>query len=834
MAWDPHVQQLLEQLLESGTTPEEVCATCPDLLPLVRQRWQRLRLLQAQVRMLFPEPGSIPPVDAHGPVPPASDLPRIPGYEVQAVLGHGGMGVVYRARHLRLNRPVALKMLLAGAYADAEQRERFLREAEAVACLQHPNIVQVYDVADHDGRPYYTMELVEGGSLAQKLSGAPLPARQAAALVATLAVATEVAHQHGIIHRDLKPANVLLAAPPSGAEALEGTRTRYSAEALEGTRTRFPLGTPKISDFGLARRLQDSASLTQSGATLGTPSYMAPEQAEGRAIGPAVDVYALGTILYELLTGRPPFRGETSAETLLHVIYKDPLPPSRCNARVPHDLEIICLKCLHKEPSRRYASAAALADDLRRFLQGKPIAARRGRLEALVQWWRLHPVQAGLLAGTFLLALVLAGGAGLRVGQRTAIRRAVEAHLQEAARLQQQSAFAEAGAALERARARLGDHGPDWLYPVLEQACRDQKLLVRLEAIRLQRATFVEGRWSHAAEMRFNLAQADRDYEEAFRNGQWGDPPNDPEGVAARLKASPLGATLVAALDDWAVCTTDKARQDWLLHVARQADPDPWRDRVRDPAAWDDAAALAELARTVPVAEQPVPCLLALAERLQMAGGHGTELLRRVQEAHPDDFWTNFTLARILHGEGRHHRGDPGRAVAYYHQALKLRPRAAAVHNDLGLVLFEKLALDDNPPVGGLGALGVYRQALEIDPTFAPALNNLGLALAVQGKWDQAIPSFQEAVRVDPRLAPAHFNLAEVQVKMGQLDEALGHYRQALRIDPNFALADHHLSIVLAAKDRLDRCGRPMLGGHPGAHPHLPVHPGRGPSPFPR
>src|SRR5947208_3099247 len=206
----------------------------------------------------------------------AADLPRVPGYEVEAVIGHGGMGVVFRARHLRLNRVVALKMMLAGAYAGPHERERFQREAEAVAALRHPNVVQIYDVGDSGGRPYFTMEYVEGGSLAQKLAGAPQPARQAAALLATLAGAVQAAHQSGVVHRDLKPANVLLTAD----------------------------ATPKISDFGLARRLDGPAGLTRTGTALGTPSYMAPEQVGGQpsAVGPAVDVYALGAILYELLT----------------------------------------------------------------------------------------------------------------------------------------------------------------------------------------------------------------------------------------------------------------------------------------------------------------------------------------------------------------------------------------------------------------------------------------------------------------------------------------------------------------------------------------------------
>ena len=277
---DPRVQELLDELLDRGghpggglrrvpgTAAHRPRAVAADLPGACRTRRAVSRSRRTGASPTMP-PEELP-------------LPQVPGYEVEAVLGHGGMGVVFRARHLRLGRLVALKMTLAGSYAGPHERERFRREAEAIAALRHANIVQVYDVGDWAGRPYFTMELIEGGSLAQRLAGTPQPARQAAALLATLAEAMHAAHQGGIVHRDLKPANILFT----------------------------PDGTPKVTDFGLARRLEGGAGLTLSGVPLGTPSYMAPEQARGqsRAVGPAVDVYALGAILYELLTGRPPFR----------------------------------------------------------------------------------------------------------------------------------------------------------------------------------------------------------------------------------------------------------------------------------------------------------------------------------------------------------------------------------------------------------------------------------------------------------------------------------------------------------------------------------------------
>jgi serine/threonine-protein kinase len=290
---------------------------------------------------------AVPPgPDATGPA--AGDGARIPGYVILSTLGRGGMGVVYQARQEKLGRVVALKMILAGAHAGAADLARFKTEAEAIARLQHPHIVQVYEVGEHGGLPYFSLEFCAGGSLERKLSGTPLPPAEAAALAEALARAMQAAHEKGVIHRDLKPANVLLTAD----------------------------GTPKVSDFGLARRL-DTDRQTATGAVMGTPSYMAPEQAEGtKEVGPAADVYALGAVLYECLTGRPPFRAATAYDTILQVVGEAPVPPRRVNAQVPAGLEAVCLKCLEKDPRRRYGSAGALAEDLGRYLAGEPISAR--------------------------------------------------------------------------------------------------------------------------------------------------------------------------------------------------------------------------------------------------------------------------------------------------------------------------------------------------------------------------------------------------------------------------------------------------------------------------
>jgi len=338
----------------------------------------------------------------------AAPAVRVPGYEVIAELGRGGMGVVYLARQAGLNRLVALKMVLAGDYADPTDLMRFRLEAEAAAKLQHPNIVQVFEINEADGKPYFCLEFVDGGSLVKKLGGAPQPVRPAAELVMKLARAMDYAHGRHIVHRDLKPANILLTAE----------------------------GAPKIADFGLAKRLDDRHSQTQSGSVLGTPSYMAPEQAQGRTrdVGPAADIYSLGAILYEALVGRPPFKGETVLDTLEQVRGQEPVPPSRLRPKTPRDLETVCLKCLEKEPAKRYVRAGDLAEDLRRYLAGEPILARpTPAWERAWKWARRRPMAAALVAvcALFVLSLIAAGAAFGEYQRRQA---AEEARLRQVAK----------------------------------------------------------------------------------------------------------------------------------------------------------------------------------------------------------------------------------------------------------------------------------------------------------------------------------------------------------------------------------------------------------------
>jgi WD40 repeat protein len=308
-------------------------------------------------------------------------IPNISGYEILDVLGRGGMGVVYKARHLALKRVVALKMILGGRYVGTDKLARFQTEAEAVARLEHSHIVHIYDFGSHDGLPFLALEYVDGGTLDKKLAATPQDPRYAAAIVRSLAAAMQVAHDAGIIHRDLKPSNILLTKD----------------------------GDPKITDFGLAKQVDTDAHHTETGAVMGTPSYMSPEQATGRleSVSTGSDVYALGAILYETLTGRPPFKAASAMETIRQVIDDEPIAPRLILRGVPADLETISLKCLQKDIGKRYVSAVALADDLQRYLVGEPIAARPiGRIERMWRWCKRKPAMAAAGAAVFMGILV--------------------------------------------------------------------------------------------------------------------------------------------------------------------------------------------------------------------------------------------------------------------------------------------------------------------------------------------------------------------------------------------------------------------------------------------
>ncbi|PWT90381.1 MAG: hypothetical protein C5B56_05470 [Proteobacteria bacterium] len=845
---ESRIRQLLEEALESERTPEEVCRDCPELLPVVRQRWQKLQSVQAQIDALFPTPApggdtaktALPPVDA--------ELPQIDGYDVEALLGRGGMGVVYKARHQKLKRIVALKMLLSGPFAAPQELARFQREAEAVASLKCAHIVQVYDFGDLQGRPYFTMEFVEGGSLEQFLAGTPQPARRAAELVATLASAVEVAHQSGIVHRDLKPSNILLTAD----------------------------GSPKISDFGLARRVDAGPEFTLSGARVGTPSYMAPEQALGKvaAVGPAADVYALGAILYEALTGRPPFRAETASETERQVISEEPAPPSRLNAKVPRDLETICLKCLHKEPSRRYASAADLAEDLQRFVRGEPIAARpAGRWERLARLARRHPAAFGLLATLVLLAAAIGAGVMFLYQQQLAARaRGAEidqdfrdalarerglldegwlaqdlAKLTQArnggSRIRELVRSGGASAAVQQEAEALRDNAA----ARLEQAIKNRALMEAVLDV-AGRETLIRDREQADAVMALAPPSVDAQFADAFR--RWGlDVDAEAEAdVIKRLSAEPAPVVqeLIAALDAWMMERRHQQRPEaaWrrLIRVADRLDQSVQHRQLRALLVGEsppDAASLAglvgaaspwqtlwELTRGTAgrhllgvqneIDPRTAPALsVALLAQAYTAVGDAAKaetLLRRATTTRPDQVLLLDVLAKLLERQGPARRAE---AIEYYRAARSQRRQLgmalstallAAHRTEEAEDVLQELAPQqfNNPTFYYLRGLAAYhlkkqaeaeaawRKVLELKSDFAEAHCCLGFILNDEAKYSEAEAACRKAIELKPALAEAHSGLGSALGGQGKFREAEAACRKAIDIKPDNA-ASHSI-----------------------------------------
>ena len=512
---------------------------------------------------------------------------------------------------------------------------------------------------------------------------------------------------------------------------------------------------------------------------------MAPEQALGKttAFSPSVDIYALGAILYEMLTGRPPFRAETAAETQRQLINEEPASPSRLNASVPRDLETICLKCLNKDPNRRYASAAALAGDLRRFESGEPIFARpAGIVERVVKWVRRHPTGSTMLAASVLVTVLLVCGSLWFAVQQAHLRGAIALDLNTMRAHQEAARWADARSALDGAEALLGGGGPADLRDRLAQARRDLDFVITLDEIRMKRAT--------RGELAIYRSLAARSYADAFQQAGRGTFEDRPEVVAQAIQRSAINDALTDAVYDWAVCADNRSQREWLLRVAGQCKShiSDWREQVLTPEAWEDRDRLSALARTATVESEPVSLLLAVGERLWMLGGDPGSFVRTVQSVHPADFWSNLMLGdTLLHV-------SPGEAGGYYRAALAARPTAAVGYCGVG----DSLRFLEYPGA----AISYYENALRIDPTFARTHNDLGLALQAQGRMVEAIAHHEKAVQLDPDYAWPHYDLGNILRARGHLLEAYQQYQEVIRLDPKNREVQDPLRIVLVLDGR--------------------------------
>jgi serine/threonine-protein kinase len=773
-----------------------------------------------------------PPREADDPVlpPPSTPLPtdRAARYRIDGEIARGGMGAVFKGRDPDLGREIAVKVLLETHQGKTELVQRFVEEAQIAGQLQHPGITPVYELGQFaDKRPYFTMKLIKARTLAALLAARKEPAEDRARYIGIFGQVCQTlayAHARGVIHRDLKPANIMVGsfgevqvmdwglAKVLKEGGVADEQKALTQQTVSMIRTQRNAGTPEVG------------SDTQAGSVLGTPAYMAPEQARGDVdlVDARADVFGLGAILCEILTGQPPFTGK-KAEALRKAQsaqLEDALSRLEgCSA----DAEIIHLarRCLAAKPWHRPRDAEEVADAVTAYQDSVAERLRQAELAHAAEVARTEEAQATaaqerkakeaaqaqaaaerqarhltLGLAVSVLALVTVGAVSAiwmqqqraaRVGEAQRQREAVETALDKAREMGSRARWAEARAVLEQTRDRLRDSGPEDLRRRVEQAMVDLTLVDRLDAIRLKRSTWIEGK--------FDDRGAEAAYAATFRDAGLGEEGEDPEKVAALIRESSVREHLVAALDDWAVVARDRQHRTWVLEVARRADPDPWRDRFRNPQVWRDPAGLEALAKELLadeqlLARQKPQLLAALGVVLVARQADAAPLLAASQARFPDDFWLNFDLAGVLREKKRWDE-----AIGFYRGAVALRPSAVAVHNDLGTALARKQQLD--------AAIQEFRRAIELDSRFARGLCNLGTALHGKQELEAALQEFHRAIELDPKDATPHFGLGNVLAHKQQLDAAIQEYHTAISLDPRFAEAHHGLGHALHAKQQL-------------------------------
>jgi tetratricopeptide (TPR) repeat protein len=839
----------------------------------------------AELRRLRPALGALDDLSRSGddrlsgvaPAAAAEPLTGVLGdYRILREVGRGGMGVVYEAEQVSLGRRVALKVLPFAAALDSRHLQRFHNEARAAAGLHHSHIVTVYGVGCERGVHFYAMQFIDGPTLADLLArlrraaereaasaaertiahpppeGDEAPAAAAetplAAALSTeragrgreyyrtvarwgvqAAEALDYAHQVGVVHRDVKPGNLLVE----------------------------HRGQLWVTDFGLAR-IQAEASLTATGDLVGTLRYMSPEQALAKrvVIDHRTDVYSLGATLYELLALRPVFGGSDRQELLRQIAFEEPVPPRRLERSVPAELEVIVLKALEKNPAERYATAQELADDLGRFLEDRPIRARRpGLVQRLRKWGRRYRLAVNVAAACLLVVLaVVAGSVGWVVRDREArredaVRRAAEA-LRSAEACFEPETWTEGLRGVEQAEGFLAGFPEEAALRLrARQLRRDLEMARQLQEARLQGAAVKDGH--------FDTEAVDAAYAAAFAGYGLDVDGLDPQAAAEQVRARPIHRQLVAALDDWAAIGKARKREGWRQRLAasRAADPDRWRNRLRDALEGKDPRALEEAAAADQADDWAVEtlALLGTLARGTASGERVAALLGRAQQRHPDDFWINENLGLLLH-ESRPPRLEE--AIRYYSIAVALRPQSLGAHGNLGNALKdngrldeaitehrEALRLDKDEAQAhvNLGialrdkdlleeAIAEYRVALRLKKDHPDAHNNLGVALHDKGRLEEAIAEYREAIRLKKDFPEAHANLGNALHDKGLLEEAIAEYREALGSKHDFPdayLAHKNLGAALAGKGLLDeaiaeyRVAIRLKKDHPGAHNNL-------------
>ena len=667
-------------------------------------------------------------------------------------------------------------------------------------------------------------------------------------MVGTLAQAMQAAHEAGIIHRDLKPANVLLTTVSGqgtgSREQGTGSREQGTGSREQGKETSsvrcslFPVPgsqVPKITDFGLAKKL-DEASQTLSGAVVGTPSYMAPEQAGGHTknLGPAADIYALGAILYECLTGRPPFKAATPYDTVAQVLHDDPVSPRRLQPKTPRDIETICQKCLQKEPSRRYPSAAALADDLQRFLNREPILARpTGHLARAVRWGRRNKALTAFAAAVLMLFVgAVAAGfwyqaeKGKRDSQAALRRQSIQTAQEQTSKrrnellellLRPGGVFAllnkpanwqahidSPRSSLDQAKALLSESEDLADSNLRDEVRKLDSLLGQDDADRKLAMDFDRLHSSVVFGGDPDYRTAIQNFAKAFAEAKLLVEQDDLETLAARIVGSPIKEQLVAALDDWAYLIFVDGQQsellDRLLGLARSASPDPlWGDKLRQRDTWKNRRELCSLAEKAEPKTMPRQLLSLMGALLGNGTTEQEAWLRKAQAFHPDDFWLNMQLGNaiwlgIRPGNAKNDY-RLAQAEGFYRASLAVRRDNAWAYNNLGNTLSEQKRSAE--------AMDAFKKAIELNPQFYPPYNGLGNVLFDQNCLADAAAAYQKTIELSPKKSLPYNGLGNVRLYQKRIPEAIDAYQKAIEADPEYAFAFNNLGNALREQNSL-------------------------------